>query len=102
MLGPCFATGAGVVYRWKTGVRLADIQPHRHATYLKIPTLIAHGTSDHVVSVASGRRLFDSIPASTPKKWLEIPGADHDNVLVTDFPIYAEIAAWMLRNVKPM
>lgn len=26
----------------------------------------------------------------------EIPNADHDNVLVTDYPIYADIAEWMM------
>jgi hypothetical protein len=32
-------------------------------------------------------------------KWIEVPGADHDNVLITTYPIYAGIAGWMLRHV---
>jgi hypothetical protein len=32
-------------------------------------------------------------------QWIEIPGADHDNVLITDFPIYAAIAEWMFKHV---
>ena len=35
----------------------------------------------------------------TPKHWEEIPGAGHDNVLVTNHPIYADIAEWMIRHV---
>jgi hypothetical protein len=32
-------------------------------------------------------------------KWIEVPGAGHDNVLTTTYPIYADIAGWMLRHV---
>lgn len=66
---------------------------------LKCPTMIAHGTSDHVIPFECGRRLFEALPAALEKRWVEIPGADHDNMLVTDFPIYAEMSEWMLRHV---
>ena len=98
-LGPVWAGGTDIVYHWKTGIHLSDIQPHRHAASLKLPTLIAHGTLDRTAPLTCGRRLFDSLPATTPKKWVEIPGADHNNVLITSYPIYADIAEWMLRNV---
>lgn len=98
-LGPIWAEGSALVYQWKSGLPLSAIQPHLHAATLKIPTLVAHGTEDSVIPLAFGKRLFEAIPAATRKKWIEIPGADHNNVLVTDFPIYAEIAGWMLQNV---
>ncbi len=75
------------------------IQPHFHAAHLKLPTLIAHGTADRVIAISSGKRLFDSLPATIEKRWIPIPGADHDNVLITDYPIYADLAEWMLRHV---
>ena len=28
-----------------------------------------------------------------------MPGADHARVLVTDYPIYADIAEWMVKHV---
>jgi len=99
-IGPLWASATDEVYHWKSGIHLADIQPHLHASHLTIPTLVAHGTADRIISISSGKRLFDSIPATTPKRWVEIPAADHDNVLITAYPIYAEIAGWMLRNVK--
>jgi uncharacterized protein len=98
-LGSLWAKTSAKVYHLRAGIRLKDIQPHNHAMRLSIPALIAHGTADRVVPIASGKRLFASLPANTTKKWVEIPGADHDNVLITDFPIYAEIAEWMLRNL---
>ena len=99
-LGPLWAAGTDVVYHWKSGIHLADIQPHHHAANIRIPTLIAHGTTDQVASIGCGKCLFDFLPATTPKRWIEIPGAGHDNVLITAYPIYADIAEWMLRNVS--
>lgn len=99
-LGPIWAGATDTVYHWKSGIWLENIQPARHAVSIRIPALIAHGTADDVVSIDAGRRLFGSLPADISKKWVEIPGAGHDNVLVTKYPIYADIAEWMIRHVK--
>jgi uncharacterized protein len=98
-LGPFWAKAADAIYRRKSGISITQIQPHLHASSLRLPTLIAHGSSDRVIAMASGRRLFDALPATTPVKWVEVPGADHDNVLITAYPIYAEIAGWMLQHL---
>lgn len=98
-LGPIWAAGTDIVYHWKSGLHLADIQPARHIASIRIPTLIAHGTTDHVSAIACGKCLYDSLPATTPKKWIEIPAAGHDNALITAYPIYADIAGWMLLNL---
>jgi len=98
-VGPYWASATGAVYRWETGVSLDEIQPSLHTADIRIPTLIAHGTMDRVVPMASGRILYDTLSHAPSRKWVEIPGADHDNVLITDFPVYAEIAEWMLRHV---
>lgn len=100
VLGSCWQGGAGWVYQWKTGIPLAAIRSIDKVPALTMPTLIAHGTADRVVPIECGKRLFAALPASLEKKWVEIPGADHDNVLITDFPIYATIAEWMLRHVR--
>lgn len=99
-LGRPWAKAADAIYQRKSGISIADIQPHLHASSLRLPTLIAHGTSDRVISISSGRRLLDSLPATTSMKWIEVPGAGHDNVLITSYPIYADIAEWMLRHVR--
>ncbi len=99
-LGPIWAGGADLIYHHKTGIHLADIQPARLAGTIHIPTLVAHGTADPVSELARGRSLYQSLPATTPKRWTEIPTASHDNVLITSYPIYAEIAEWMLENIR--
>lgn len=98
-LGGLWAHSTGWFYSSRTGQSLADVHPAALAATLSMPTLIAHGTKDRVISIDAGRRLYQALPATLPKQWVEIPGADHDNVLITDFPIYATLAEWMLRHV---
>lgn len=35
------------------------------------------------------------------KQWLTVPGAGHNNVLVTDYPLYAAVGEWLLRHITP-
>jgi uncharacterized protein len=98
-LGGLWAESTAWTYEFRTGVAVDMIRPASRIASLTIPTLIAHGTNDRVIPIEAGRRLYDALPPALEKQWIEIPGADHDNVLVTDFPIYATIAEWMLRHV---
>lgn len=99
-LGQLWTQAAGWVYTGKTGVPLMEIRSDQAAQQIKIPTLIAHGTADRVIPHESGQRLFTALPPDLEKQWVDVPKADHDNVLITDFPIYATITRWMLRHVK--
>lgn len=98
-LGPVVSMPAGQVYQWRTGVHVSEINSTEKARRIRIPTLVVHGDADKMVPTASGKALFDAIPASTNKQWLEVPSAGHSNVLVTDFPIYATMARWLLDHV---
>lgn len=49
------------------------------ATY-EGPTLIIHAEYDHIIPFSDGRALFEASGA-TNKKMLDIPGADHNNLL---------------------
>jgi len=91
--------GAAKVYESKTGIPLSSIRPCESAGYVPIPTLVAHGTKDTITPISSGRKLYECLPASIESRWIEIPGAGHDNVLITDFPIYATIAEWMMERL---
>ena len=98
-LGQIGLKASSTIFTHKTAIPLSAITPAKLAKTLHIPTLVAHGTADTVIPIASGRRLFDALPANIPKRWLEIPQAGHDDVLVTDYPIYAELAAWLLLHM---
>ncbi len=89
----------GPVFEWQTGMKIDKANSVALAPALKCPVFVAHGTADHVIPIDCGRRLYAALPTGIEKRWVEIPGADHHNVLITDFPIYAEMAEWMLRHV---
>jgi len=98
-LGSVWSHLTGWCYQQQTHMQINEANSLALVPGLNCPVLLAHGTSDRVIPIACGRRLYDSLPPGIEKRWIEIPGADHDNVLITDFPIYAEMAEWMLRHV---
>ncbi|CAN5377577.1 hypothetical protein BH23VER1_BH23VER1_14010 [soil metagenome] len=98
-IGQLWLVAASASFSRRTGVALGEVAPVRVAPRIRIPTLVAHGSDDPVAPMAAGRRVFDALPGPAPKRWVEVPTAGHDNVLITDFPIYAEIATWMLKHV---
>lgn len=99
-LGPAWMSAADSMVRRRAGFSIHDVKPSSLAPRITIPALIVHGTEDQVVPLSSARRLFDSFPASSSKQWIEIPAANHDNVLITEFPIYATICGWMLDAIS--
>lgn len=60
------------------------------------PTMVVHGTSDDLIPVDQGQRIYDQL-LSLDKKFIEVPGANHGNVLVTEYPIFANMAEWLLQ-----
>lgn len=100
--GHRWADLADSFYLRKSGCSIRDVQPCRKAPKIHIPVLVAHGTRDEVSPIACGKHLFDAFTEVSVKKWLEIPDADHSSALVTNYPIYAEIADWMMTHVAPL
>lgn len=101
VIGSSVSGSAGQLYGWRTGVRVSEINSSEKARHIRIPTLVVHGDADRMVSTASGKSLFDSFPDNTKKRWLEVPGAEHNNVLVTDYPLYAAMAEWFIEHLNP-
>ncbi|MBW3539758.1 MAG: alpha/beta hydrolase [Planctomycetes bacterium] len=77
---------AAVHYPWLP-VRLLLLDRYRSdlaITSVKCPVLMLHGTQDTIVPLALGRRLFALAPpesAGVPKRFIELPGAGHNDVL---------------------
>lgn len=92
----------GQIFEWETGVQISAGNSIALVPSLKCPVLIAHGSADSVIPIECGRRLYAALPSGLEKCWIEIPDAGHGNVLITDFPIYAEMVEWMLRYVPGM
>ncbi|MEZ5384552.1 MAG: alpha/beta hydrolase [Prosthecobacter sp.] len=97
--GGLLAKITGWMFRQATGFPLENADSKAAVPLIRCPVLMAHGMSDRVIPIALGRNLRDALPAGITTDWIEIPDADHDDVLITDFPIYAKMAEWMLRHV---
>ena len=100
VLGAAVRRPADAVFGWKTGVKVSAIRPMDKATKIRIPTMIVHGDSDGFVPTASGRVLFESFPEGIEKEWIPVPTANHNNVLITDFPLYATMAEWFFNHIE--
>ncbi len=99
VLGAAVRGPADRVFGWKTGIGISEIRPMEKAARLRVPTMVIHGDSDRYVPTSGGKALYDALPESTEKRWVEVPGADHNNVLITDFPLYATAAEWFLNHL---
>lgn len=102
VLSGAVQTPVNELFRWKTGVDVLSISPRDKAPLIQIPTMVVHGDSDTFVPAYSGKTLFDSLPETIDKEWISVPGADHDNVLITDFPLYVTMAEWLLKHLRPL
>ena len=79
------------------GADFADVTPAKWAKEVSTPVLVVHGDEDELIPEARGMVLHDSF-ASTDKKWLTVAGGNHDNILITPMPLYAEMAHWILER----
>lgn len=100
VLGGAVRAPADVVFGWKTGVRISAINPVEKAARISVPVMIVHGDADDSVPTRAGRSLFSAFPEESENRWLSVPGAGHSNVLVTDYPLYAEMGEWFLKHLK--
>lgn len=49
------------------------------AAQIEAPTLVVHGDRDTIIPVDLGRRLYEALPE--PKRWVEVDGAGHNDLL---------------------
>lgn len=97
VLGAVWLSGTRPAFHLQSGLPLSRIESLHAARRLPLPVLVAHGTADTVIPMACGRRLFEAV-GSPHKQWIEVPGAGHANILITDFPLYAALARWALAS----
>jgi alpha-beta hydrolase superfamily lysophospholipase len=62
------------------------------------PTLIIHAEKDHIIPISDGRALFDACP-SPQKDLLEIPDANHNDILLRGFEEYTAAISDLAGNI---
>lgn len=83
------------------GVDPAEVQPVQWVANVKMPVYVAHGDQDSLIPLSQGQRLYEAY-ASTDKAWTVVKGGDHNRILVTEHPLYAEMTAWYLKYLQPV
>lgn len=76
------------------GPKVGEVEPVALAASLALPTLVIHGDEDDLISYERGANLYSAFAGK--KKFVRVPEGTHDNVLITDAPVYAEMAKWLL------
>ena len=80
------------------GPEIEKVRPVELAKKLSLPTLVIHGESDELISHERGSVLYEGFAGE--KEFLTVPGANHENVLVTEAPVYAAMAEWFLNGLE--
>lgn len=94
---------ARVIVHWlvehRAGFRPEETTPLNAARLLTHQAvLIGHGDCDNFIACAHAHRLFAAIP-SNRKQFLNIPTANHHNVLITSTPVYATLSTFFLKSL---
>ena len=76
-----------------------EVRPVDWANEISQPILVVHGDQDKLIPISSGKALYEGY-RSEKKKWLTVEDGNHNNILITPMPLYAEMADWMLENFK--
>lgn len=100
VIGTAVSGSVEHVFGWRTGVKISEINTAQKAPNIRIPTMVIHGESDDSIPIASGKKLYHSFPSDLEKRWVEVPEAGHNNILITDYPLYATMAEWFLKFLK--
>jgi fermentation-respiration switch protein FrsA (DUF1100 family) len=64
-----------------------------------MPTLIIHAEFDHIIPFAEGKDLYEASGAKE-KKFLEIPGADHNTVFFQGMRQYLDAIGTFMEIVS--
>lgn len=97
--GPLRAPARATV-RWlvehRAGFDTGAVRPIDAAARLSTQAvLIGHGDADAFILPAQAQQLWQVLPASR-KQFLNIPGAGHNDVLITPAPVYATLSRFFL------
>lgn len=92
--------GLRLAIRLRTGFWSDRLRPIEAVRKIEAPVFVAHGMADTLIRPERGRELFQAV-SNQPKRWVEVAGARHGNVLVTPHHLFAEMTEWYLAWMSP-
>lgn len=79
----------------KAAVGLAPYSPSRDLNNMRVPTMLMAGENDTVTTPASTRNLYNSMPATTEKAYLELAGAGHGFPTSNNSVMMRKVIPWL-------
>ncbi len=102
--GPLRRPAEALVYalvKHRAGFDPAAIRPVDAAARLStMPVLIGHGDADAFIRPHHAKALLNAVP-SPRKQFLNVPGAGHNNILITPAQVYATLGRFFLESAPP-
>lgn len=89
---PFTSTYAVAGMQWFPGNRFLNID---HISAVTFPILIIHGDKDRIIPFGHGRKLYEKAPS--PKRFLHVPGAGHNNIIAAAGESYWQSLAEFLK-----
>ena len=99
VFGPLLALGAETRFAIETGEMPSAANSKFLASQVTCPVLIAHGTADSFIPPECGQRLHEALTAAKSRCWVPVPGAGHATIFTTEFPLFATLSEWLLREM---
>jgi alpha-beta hydrolase superfamily lysophospholipase len=100
VFGPVLSGAVQYTVAQRHGLDCDQVHPAKWAKAVRLPVMVAHGTEDTAIAMERGRALFDAF-RSREKRWVEVEGGTHGDVLITPMPLYATMASWFLEFMVP-
>ncbi len=98
-LGKLLYTGLNYSLSFFYNFHPEEIDSTKHAKKLHVPIMVFHGKKDKLIHYSHGEKLFQSFPNKHKILILDTNG-NHENILITKYPFYAQSVKFLLESTK--
>lgn len=91
-----YSTLAKPFVRFRGRFDISDADSIQAAAKIKAPVFLVHGDADKLISIKRAEGLYNSLKVQ--KDFMTVEGGTHQNVLITDAPVYARTGLWLLKG----
>ncbi len=84
---------------WQFDFNAFENNPADYATRVSCPALVMHGSADTRAQLEEGRRVYDALPGSAPKTFVEFKGLGHETYPTGAPELWSESVLGFMRTI---